>query len=74
MIGPKKLRTIRAELRRKLAAGGEDPILWLEERMTASERTDSTAPGGSEVLHSLRRFLEGSGKEKRRTQGSGSKK
>jgi hypothetical protein len=55
MIGPKKLSTIRQELRRALAAAGDDPLRWLEERMTASERQGTAAPGESEVLRSLRR-------------------
>jgi hypothetical protein len=37
VIGRKKLSTIRQELQRALAASGEDPIRWLEGRMTGSE-------------------------------------
>jgi hypothetical protein len=73
MIGPKKLITIRHELRRALTATEDDPIRWLDERMTAPEAQGSAA-GESEVLHSLRRFLEGTGKQKRRKQRFGTKK
>lgn len=73
MIGPKKLGSIRQELRRALAVAGGDPLRWLEERMAAPERQDPAA-GGSEVLQSLRRFLEGPGRERRRTQRAGTKK
>lgn len=58
MIGPKKLSTIRQELQRALTATGDDPIRWLEERMTVPERQGSVAAGESEVLNSLRRFLD----------------
>jgi len=74
MIGPKKLKTIRDELQRALTATGDDPIRWLEERMTAPERQGSAASGESEVLHSLRRVLEATGKPKRRKQRAGPKK
>jgi hypothetical protein len=60
MMGPKKLRTIRQELDQALASTGQDPIRWLEKRMTAAEQ--ATRP--SEVLHSLRRLLDGNGKKK----------
>jgi len=62
VIGPKKLSAIRQELNRALTATGDDPIRWLEERMTAPIRRDS--PASSEVLGSLRRFLETTGREK----------
>ena len=38
MMGPTTLREIREELRRALAATGDDPICWLEKRMSASKR------------------------------------
>jgi hypothetical protein len=53
MMGPKTLSEIREELRRALAATGDDPLRWLEKRMTAS----SKRRGKSEVLQSLWRFL-----------------
>ena len=68
MIGPKKLGTIRQELQRALAATGDDPIRWLEERMTTG------ASGDSAVLQSLRRILEVPGTEKRRQRRVGTKK
>jgi hypothetical protein len=74
MIGPKKLGTIRQELQRALNATGDDPIRWLEERMTAPEQQQATTSGESEVLHSLRRFLEGTGSEKRRKRRGSTKK
>jgi hypothetical protein len=57
VIGPKKLATIRQDLRRALAATGDDPIRWLEDRM-ADESRRLAPTGGSDVLHSLRRLLE----------------
>jgi hypothetical protein len=74
MIGPKKFSTIRQELQRALAATGDDPIHWLEERLTAPERQATAASGASEILHSLRRVLEATGTKKRRKQRVGNKK
>jgi hypothetical protein len=74
MIGSKNLSTIRQELHRALTATGDDPIRWLEERMTAAERQGTTASGESEILHSLRRVLEGQRKKKQRKQRLGTKK
>lgn len=65
MIGKKKLAAIRQELRRALAATGDDPIRWLDERMSAPEGQGTTVAGESEVLHSLRRVLEVPEKHKR---------
>ena len=65
MIGPKKLSTIRQELQRALTATGDDPIRWLEERMTVPERQGSVSAGESEVLNSLRRFLDGKRRQPR---------
>jgi hypothetical protein len=65
MIGPKKLSQIRAELKDALAATGEDPLVWLEKRMTSPEHPGSDSFRESEVLHSLRRFLEGTARKKR---------
>jgi hypothetical protein len=66
VIGPKKLSTIREELRRALIATGEDPIRWLEARITGPERQGPPAASESEVLRSLQRFLEVPGRRKRR--------
>jgi len=74
VIGPKKLSTVRQELTRALKATGEDPIRWLERRMAAPHRQGGAASGESEVLHSLRRFLEATGKKKPRKQRVGTKK
>lgn len=65
MIGSKKLSTIREELRCALAATGEDPIRWLEERLTATERQGVAPPAQSEVMHSLLRLLEGRKRSRR---------
>jgi hypothetical protein len=74
MIGPKKLSTILLELERALTATGDDPIRWLEERMTAPGRQGSAAAGESEILRSLRRVLEATGKQKQRKPRTGTKK
>jgi hypothetical protein len=73
MIGPKKLSRIRQELQRALDATGDDPIRWLEQRMAAPEHQGASG-GKSEVLHSLRRFLEATAREKPRTRRVGTKK
>jgi len=69
MIGSRKLSTIRQELQRALNATGEDPIRWLEARTAGPGPEGSAAARGSEVLRSLRRFLEapvrGKGRNKR---------
>ena len=74
MIGPKKLSTIRQELERALKATGGDPIRWLERRMAAPRRQGGAASGESEVLHSLRRFLETTCKKRPRKLRVGTKK
>ena len=73
MIGPKKLETIRQELRQALAATGDDPIRWLEERMSAPGRQGRAAES-NEVLRSLRRLLEGTGRGKGRKTRARTKK
>ena len=50
MIGPKKLVIIRQELEAALAATGDDPIRWLEERMNAPECQGSATSGGSDAV------------------------
>jgi hypothetical protein len=67
MIGPKKLSTIRDELKRALSALGDDPIRWLEDRIAEAERE---GPGASEVLRSLQRLLDGPPKKTRRKKRS----
>ena len=71
MIGPKKLSTIRDELKRKLSAGGKDPIRWLETRIAEAERQK---PGSSEVLRSLKQLLEGPLNKTRRKKRSAARK
>lgn len=57
MMGPKKLSTIREEVRQTLAAEG-DPLKWLE-RITASrEGNKALASGEDDVTQSLRRLLK----------------
>lgn len=57
MIGPKNLRTIRQDLRRALAASGQDPIRRLDECLAAGKQNGIAASSQNEVLHSLQRFL-----------------
>ena len=64
MIGPKKLSTIRQELHDALAATGENPIDWLERRMSEPKRQSATDSGESEVLRSLRRIIEATEKHR----------
>jgi len=66
MIGPKKLTTIRRELHQALATTGDDPIRWLEERMSLPAGQGAAASESSEVLDSLRQFLSGDGRGKTR--------
>lgn len=74
MIGPKKLDTIRQELRQALAATGDDPIHWLEERMSAAGSQGPAASESIDVLRSLRDFLEGTPRKKGRTTRARTKK
>ena len=74
MIGPKKLSTIRQELRHALGATADDPIAWLEKRVAASQRRGVRTSTGSEVLESLQRFLEAPGRKKRGKQRASMKK
>jgi hypothetical protein len=71
-MGPKTLRDIREQLRSALEATGDDPIHRLEQLMADPQYQG--ASGKSEVLQSLRRFLEATGREKRRTRRVGTKK
>ena len=58
MMGPKKLSTIRKELRQSLRKHGKDPIQWLDERILALERAGNSTTKTAEVLHALRRVLQ----------------
>ena len=64
-MGPKKLETIRQELRQALAATGDDPIRWLEKRMSGRGGQSPAASESIDVLRSLRDFLEGTGRKPR---------
>ena len=68
MIGPKKLTAIRQELHNALGEAGDDPIRWLEQRMTSPVHHGVGPSRESEILLSLRRFIEATAKEKRRKQ------
>jgi hypothetical protein len=70
MIGPKKLSTIREEIRKALASSGEDPIQWLERNIASAKRMGNR----TEILEGLQRFLEAPPKQKRRKQRYGLKK
>jgi hypothetical protein len=74
MMGPKKLSTIRGELRRALAETGEDPIRWLDEHIALSERQGTAPSGNTAVIRSLRRLLEKLKKPSPKRKRSGSKK
>jgi hypothetical protein len=74
MIGSKKLSTIRQELQHALNATGEDPIRWLEARAADPQRQGSPSAPESEVLRSLRRFLEAPGRGKGRNKRVGVRK
>ena len=67
MIGPKKLSVIRKDLTRAFLATGEDPIRWLEERMTSTDCPEK-ATDANEVLQSLQRVLAAPKTSKRRKQ------
>jgi len=67
MMGPKKLSTIRKELRQSLRKNGKDPIQWLDERMRALERAGASTAEAVDVLHALRRVLRSPTKTTRGT-------
>jgi hypothetical protein len=60
MMGPEKLSTIREELRKHFGKDGEDPIEWLNKHM-------AEVPEDTEVVESLKRFIEGVRKPRRKT-------
>jgi hypothetical protein len=68
MIGRKKLSAIRQELHSVLAATGDDPFAWLEQRMAAPSGQGPGESIGNEILRSLQRFLAATGKQKQRRQ------
>jgi len=57
MIGPKKLSTIRQQLRHASSANGNDPVRLLEERIAAAKSAETGADRNAEVLDSLCRVL-----------------
>jgi hypothetical protein len=74
VIGPKKLSTVREELHCALAAAGDDPIRWLEQRITSFELQGSADSRGNEVVDSLRRFIETKRPRKSRKRRAGLEK
>lgn len=74
MIGPKKLSTIREELERAFVATGEDPLTWLEKRMACAKHQRTGDSESSDVLQSLKRFLEKPKKPRPRKQQLRAKK
>jgi hypothetical protein len=58
MTGTKKLSQIRDELRLSVADSGDDPIRWLDERVTINASHGTASSGENEVLSSLQRILE----------------
>ena len=50
MIGPKKLSAIRQELQIALAATGDDPPGWLEQRLAAPAGQGPSGSREKEVL------------------------
>jgi hypothetical protein len=53
MMGPKKLSTIREELRQHLSRDGKDPIEWLQETLAEKPK-----PEDSRVLEALLELLK----------------
>jgi nitrate reductase assembly molybdenum cofactor insertion protein NarJ len=53
MMGPKKLSTIREELRQHLSRDGKDPIDWLQECLAERPK-----PEDSRVLEALLELLQ----------------
>jgi hypothetical protein len=69
MIGKKKLKSIREELRRALTAQGHDPIRALDD-LIAAPRSGNREAAGDEVLQSLRRFVQSASHSTRQRRGS----
>ncbi len=74
MIGPKKLSTIREEVRRALAADGGDPLEWLEQQTATCKGKRPIASRESEIMRSLRRLLDASGKRRKKSVKAKTKK
>jgi hypothetical protein len=74
VIGHKKLSTVREELHRALETASDDPIHWLEQRITSVELRGSADSRGNDVLDSLRRFIEAERTRKSRKRRAGLKK
>ena len=53
MIGPKKLSTIRKEIKAALASGGDDPIHRLDRQIALAKRRGAS----TEVVEGLKKFL-----------------
>jgi hypothetical protein len=53
-MGTKTLAEMREQIRRKLAATGEDPIAWLEKRIASGKRRGIR----TDVLDSIKRVLQ----------------
>ena len=58
MMGPKTLATIKTELRDALARTGQDPIDWLEERISLLEKASKPEKNEIELLAGLLRLLK----------------
>lgn len=58
MMGPKKARTIRNQLKAALAQEGDDPIQWLENRIRQLEKQRKPGANETEVLQALCRVLK----------------
>jgi hypothetical protein len=58
-MGPEKLSTIREELRKRFGKDGEDPIEWLNKHL-------AKAPEDEKIVESLKRFIEGVRKPRRK--------
>jgi PhoPQ-activated pathogenicity-related protein len=67
MIGTKKLSTIRRELEEALISPAGDPIQSLEQHIASATRKGDR----TEVMESLKRFLESPRKRKRRKPRAG---
>ncbi len=58
MMGPKKARTIRNQLKAALAQKGGDPIQWLENRIRQLEKQRKPGANETKVLQALCRVLK----------------
>jgi hypothetical protein len=67
MIGKKKLTTIRKQIEESYSASGSDPIQVLERQIMSAKREG----GRTDVLESLKGFLESPRKRKTRKRKPG---